>query len=333
MQDLLNYNTFGFEAKCSELIQVHQVSDIFDVLNTHWYSDLKVIGGGSNILLTKDVPYTILLNKIKGIEIIEENSKSIIVKVGGGEIWTDFVSWSISNGYGGLENLSLIPGSVGAAPMQNIGAYGVEQDSCFVSLEAINLEKAQLEIFDKVSCQFGYRSSIFKTIHKDKYFITHVIYTLNKEVYHTLNLQYAALPDYIQKHNIQNLNIRKISDIVSTIRRSKLPNPNEIGNAGSFFKNPIITKSQFTDLWLSYPDMPHYPSGDEIKVPAGWLIEKCGLKGLRRGNVGIYDKQALVLVHYNRGGSGEQIRRLAEEIIHEVYCKFKISLEPEVNIW
>lgn len=330
-QSLINYNTFGIDARALSVRSVWSTNHLLSMLKEDIYP-FRILGGGSNILITQDLPYHILRNEIKGLEITEENDEQLIVKVGAGEVWHQLVMWTLSHNLGGLENLSLIPGSVGAAPMQNIGAYGVEQDSCFVSLEAVHIETGIKKIFDKEECGFGYRESIFKYSLKDQYFITHVSYRLSKRN-HNLHLTYGAISQVLEQWHIGSPTIHDVSRAVIHIRQSKLPDPRETGNAGSFFKNPVVERDLYEKLSSIYPDLVAYPQPDgRYKVAAGWLIEKAGYKGVRRQNVGVHKHQALVLVNYG-GGTGQEILQLSQEIQRVVKDKFGIVLDPEVNIW
>lgn len=330
-ENLKPYNTFGLEATSKGLIHILRENDLFEVL-LQGLSPIKILGGGSNILITKNIDAYILRNEIKGIEVIEEDENELLVQCGAGEQWHQFVMWSLSNGLAGLENLSLIPGSVGAAPMQNIGAYGVEQKSAFHSLKAIHLETGVRRIFYNEECRFGYRESIFKNEVKDQYFITHVNYILKKKNF-TLQLSYGAITDILSQKGILHPTVNDVSEAVMDIRRSKLPDPKLIGNAGSFFKNPVITMSLYNVLIAKYPDMPSYPiDAESIKIPAGWLIEKSGMKGYTNGQIGVHKLQALVLVNYG-GGNGSDIYQLALDLQQKVKEMFDISITPEVNLW
>lgn len=290
-----------------------------------------ILGGGSNVLFTKDYDGIVLLNEIPGIEIIKENADHVYITVGAGVSWNSFVEYCVKNNYAGIENLSLIPGSTGASPMQNIGAYGVEIKDVFHELEAYHIKENYLKRFNAAECEFGYRESVFKKKFKDQFAILNVTFRLNKKpVYH---ISYHALEQELSKRNVAELSIRTIAETVISIRRSKLPDPNVLGNAGSFFKNPVISK----ELWQTSCDknnleLPHFISGDEAyKVPAGWLIEQCGWKGYRKGDAGCYEKQALVLVNYGNA-NGKEILGLSDAIILSVHNKFGINLEREVNI-
>jgi UDP-N-acetylmuramate dehydrogenase len=330
-ESLKAYNTFGLDAYSKGIISINNEQDLFDFL-VQGLSPAKILSGGSNILITQDIDAYILKNNIKGIEIIDEDSDHVIVKVGAGESWHQFVMWALSHNLGGVENLSLIPGSVGAAPMQNIGAYGVEQESVFHSLNAVDMVRGIRKTFFKDECQFGYRESVFKNELKDTYFITHVNYILSKRN-HTIKVDYGAIKEVLVNHGITHPTIRDISDAVIEIRQSKLPDPKKIGNAGSFFKNPVIPVGQYLELKSLYPAMPSYPVDEEyVKVPAGWLIERAGMKGFTQGAIGVHKLQALVLVNYG-GGQGIDIWNLALEIKSKVMDKFNINIHPEVNIW
>lgn len=286
-----------------------------------------ILGGGSNMLFRKDFPGTVLKNEIGGVEKQTEDEQYIRVRVGGGEDWHGFVLHCLKEGWAGVENLSLIPGTVGAAPIQNIGAYGVELKSVFESLEAVSLEDGSLHRFSAQDCQFGYRDSIFKRQAKGKFAIVYVNFRLHKEpVFH---LDYGAIRQALPAD--EPLSIRAVSEAVVRIRQSKLPDPKTLGNSGSFFKNPVISTAQFERLKANYPDMPGYESATGVKVPAGWLIEQCGWKGKRVGNTGTYQKQALVLVNHG-GAEGEEIYQLSEQILQSVRETFGIELEREVNI-
>jgi UDP-N-acetylmuramate dehydrogenase len=330
-ESLKAYNTFGLDATSKGIICINNEQDLFEYL-VKGLSPSKILGGGSNILVTQNIDAYILKNNIKGIEIIDEDDDQVIVKVGAGESWHQFVLWALSHDLGGLENLSLIPGSVGAAPMQNIGAYGVEQEAVFHSLNAIHLVNGIRRTFFKKECQFGYRESVFKNELKEQYFITHVTYILSKRNHH-LHIEYGAIKDVLVKNGISAPTIRDVSDAVIEIRQSKLPDPKKIGNAGSFFKNPVIPISQYQDLKTHFPEMPSYPVDElSIKVPAGWLIEQAGMKGFSRGQIGVHKLQALVLVNYG-GGQGNDLWQLALDVQSKVLDKFNITIHPEVNIW
>lgn len=326
---LKEYNTFGLEAKARTFVEVNSTKQLEEALKIE-RQDLLILGGGSNVLLTKDFDGLVIKNSIKGIEVIDEDDQIVTVRVGAGEIWHNFVLHAIANNWGGIENLSLIPGTVGAAPMQNIGAYGVEIKEVFKSLDALHIESFTNKTFTKEECEFGYRESIFKLAAKSQYVITSVTFELTKNE-HNINTSYGAISDTLSSKGITNPTIKDVSDAVIQIRESKLPNPKVIGNAGSFFKNPTIEKIDYEMLKLEYPEMPGYVvSEEEVKVPAGWLIEQCGWKGKQIGNIGVHKNQALVLVNYG-GGNGSDIKQLALDIRDSVIGKFGIPLMPEVN--
>lgn len=330
---LLPYNTFGLDARAEYFAECRSEDDIRTALKSG-IRPVYVLGGGSNILFIRAVVSGLLIkNSIEGISILESNDGEALVEAGGGENWHRFVLWCIEHGLGGVENLSLIPGTVGAAPVQNIGAYGVELKDVFDSLEAVDLETGETRHFDKATCRFGYRDSIFKQEAKGRYCITRVRFRLTRHQ-HKINISYGDIRNTLAlMGQTDEPGIADVSEAVVRIRSSKLPDPAQIGNCGSFFKNPEIPAGQYENLRSAYPDMPHYPlPGGLVKVPAGWLIEQCGWKGKRVGNTGSYEKQALVLVNYG-GATGEEVYALALAIIDSVKSKFGISLDPEVNIW
>lgn len=309
------------------------IEDVQAAVNDKQVTDeeLFILGGGSNVLLTRDVDGFVLRMNIRGKEIISENNQHVLVRVGAGENWHEFVMHALDQGWGGIENLSLIPGTVGAAPMQNIGAYGIEVESVFDHLRAVNRNDGSVRTFNKEECAFGYRESVFKTTLKNQYIICDVTLRLNKPP-HALNTSYGAIQQVLSERNIDNPTIRDVSEAVISIRRSKLPDPAEIGNSGSFFKNPVIPLARYRDLQTEYPEIPGYKVSDNsVKVPAGWLIEQCGWKGHVRDNIGVHKNQALVLVNYG-GGKGEDIKKLAQDIQKSVTDRFGIGLKPEVNI-
>lgn len=321
------YNTFGIDVSCTIMYRIQDVDDLRQVL-AETTTPYLILGGGSNLLFSKDQEVTVLRNEITGIEILSEDEENIFVEVGGGVNWHQLVLWAVSNNFGGLENLSLIPGTVGASPIQNIGAYGVELDQVFSHLRAIRLSDGAEVTFDKDECQFGYRNSIFKQDAKGKYFITHVTYRLTKND-HKINISYAPLAARFE----QMPSIKEVSDAVIEIRRSKLPDPEVLGNSGSFFKNPIVPMDVYEKLKNKHSNLPSYPvDTDHVKIPAGWLIEKAGWKGRRIGDAGTYKNQALVLVNHGNA-TGEEILDFAHLIIDDVFKKFGISLSPEVNVF
>jgi len=289
------------------------------------------LGGGSNMLFTKDYEGLVLKNNIKGIQIVEETDEHVFLKAYSGENWHELVLYCVERNWGGIENLSLIPGTVGAAPMQNIGAYGVELEKVFVSLEALNLETLELEIFDEVQCEFGYRESVFKRKLKGQYFIYSVTFRLDKQP--EIHAEYGDIKTILAEEGIEwtKAGIKDISQAVIQIRQSKLPDPKQIGNSGSFFKNPVIEQSHFIGLKTQYPEIKGFEQYNGIKVPAAWLIEQCGWKGKKVGHTGSHATQALVLVNYG-GATGNEVWQLAQDIIQSVSDKFGIKLEPEVNI-
>ncbi len=326
---LKEYNTFGVECYAKRFVSIDSFYDLQQLLKTE--KDLFLLSGGSNILLTKDIEKLVVLINIKGISIDRENKNTVHLTVNSGENWHEFVLWCISQDYGGLENLSLIPGNVGTCPIQNIGAYGVEVKDTITKVEAIEIETGKLITFANAECQFGYRNSIFKNDVKGKYIITSVSFELTK-TNHQLNTSYGAIEVALQEKKITNPTIKDVSDAVISIRKSKLPDPKEIGNSGSFFKNPVISTEQFLQLQKEYPAIPSYKISEATtKVPAGWLVEQCGFKGKRFGDAGVHEKQALVLVNY-ANASGLEIYNLAKSIQQTVFNKFKIDLEIEVNI-
>lgn len=330
MISLKPYNTFGVESFASNLMHIHSEEDLFR-LDMNSSAGIKILGGGSNILLTGNIPETILRNEIKGVEIIEEDQEFATIKVGAGEKWHEVVLWALSHELGGIENLSLIPGCAGAAPVQNIGAYGVELKDVFLKLEGISLPEKKIKFYTKEECQFSYRNSIFKSVLRESFFITKVYLKLSKHP--QLHLTYGTIHSELAKKNIQNPTIHDVSAAVVAIRTAKLPDPAKLGNAGSFFKNSIISMEQFHDLKMKFPEMPFFEEDDwHVKIPSGWLIEQCGWKGKRIGDTGCYEKQALVLVNYGNA-KGAELLQLAENIIASVKEKFGIILSPEVNIW
>jgi len=327
---LKNFNTFSIDVKCKFFTSFNCSIDLNQILSKHSNDSLLILGGGSNLLFTKDFEGLVLKNEVLGKEVIEENDSNALIKVGAGENWHQFVLWCLENNFGGLENLSLIPGNVGASPMQNIGAYGVEIQDVFAHLTAYNIETGELEVFDNKACEFGYRESVFKRKLKGKYIIMHVVYRLSKK--HILKTKYGAINAELQKMKVKDPSIRDISNAVINIRRSKLPDPNEIGNAGSFFKNPVVRKDIVDSIKNKYPDMPVYElDNQEFKIPAGWLIETAGWKGKTFNNYGVHKNQALVLVNYS-DAKGNNIYDLSSKIIADIQSKFGIVLEREVNV-
>ena len=329
---LLPYNTFQMNVFAQQAIEIHSEKDIIESIQNQLFNpqNCLVLGGGSNVLFTRNYDGCVLMNKIQGLEIVKETAKDLVVKVGGGVVWHEFVLHCIAQNWGGVENLSLIPGTVGASPIQNIGAYGVELKDVFHSLDAIHLETAEKKNFSLAECKFGYRESIFKNELKNQYFITNVYFNLQKEP--TLHVSYGDIKTELAKLGDLTYTIKEVSDAVIAIRTSKLPDPREIGNCGSFFKNPTIPLAQHENLKLKYSEMPHYPAGEnKVKVPAAWLIQQCGWKGKRFGNYGVHERQALVLVNYG-GANGNDIFQLSVDIMESVSLTFGINLEREVNV-
>ena len=325
------YNTFGLEASARYFVEVSDLQELKEVLKDPFLENKRklFLGGGSNILLLNDFDGVVIKISIKGKEIIQDTEDYAVVKAGAGEIWHEFVLYCIDQNLSGIENMSLIPGTVGAAPMQNIGAYGAEVKDTFVELEALNLETLQVESFDASQCAFGYRESFFKHEGKGKYVILNVSFRLSKNP--EINVSYGAIQQTLAEMGIENPTIKDVSEAVIHIRKSKLPDPAEIGNSGSFFKNPEIPKVQYLQLKEDFPTIPGYVVSEEVvKVPAGWLIEQAGWKGKRFGDVGVHDKQALVLVNFGKG-KGQQIADLAKEIQESVKQKYGIVISPEVN--
>ncbi|XRE41959.1 UDP-N-acetylenolpyruvoylglucosamine reductase [Tenacibaculum discolor] len=326
---LKEYNTFGIDVNAKRFVSITSVYQLQQLIKEE--KDIFLISGGSNMLLTKDIETLVVHINFKGISIDQQNHNDVYITVNAGENWHEFVLWCVSLNYGGLENLSLIPGNVGTCPIQNIGAYGVEVKDTITKVEAIEIKTGKLVSFSAEECQFGYRNSIFKNEAKGKYILTSVSFKLTKNN-HKLNTSYGAIESELSSKGITNPTIKDISDAVIAIRQSKLPDPKEIGNSGSFFKNPVISKEHFEKLQKKYPNIPSYVISDtEIKVPAGWLIEQSGFKGKRFGNFGVHEKQALVLVNY-KDASGKEIYELAQKIQHTIKDTFDINLEIEVNI-
>ncbi|MFY7991555.1 MAG: UDP-N-acetylmuramate dehydrogenase [Fluviicola sp.] len=329
---LAAYNTFGIDVQADALTEVHSIEELQDALALNAGKlPLLILGGGSNILFTKPVHAFVIINKIKGVQVLEEQGDVLLVEAGSGEVWHEFVQYTVQNGWGGIENLSLIPGSVGASPMQNIGAYGVEIKDVFHSLDALEIATGNVVTFSKEACAFGYRESVFKRALKDKYIITAVRYNLCKKP--SFQTGYGAIQQELEAMGVQDLSVRSISEAVIRIRQSKLPDPKVLGNAGSFFKNPVVSAELAQRILDSHPNAPHYPQADGTeKLAAGWLIEQCGLKGFRKGNCGVHEKQALVLVNYG-GATGNEIYALSQLVLDTVQEKFGVLLEREVNIY
>jgi UDP-N-acetylmuramate dehydrogenase len=330
---LLPFNTFHIDAKASHLVKIHSLEDVHALRENPLFSNNKklFLGGGSNILFTQDFNGLVIKNEINGISTVNEDESNITLRVGSGENWHSLVMYCVEQDLGGIENLSLIPGTVGAAPMQNIGAYGVEVKDVIVEVEALELETGRIVTFSKEECRFGYRESFFKHEGKNKFFISSITLTLTKKT-HNFNVSYGAIKETLLEMGSHELSVRAISDAVIRIRKSKLPDPEVVGNAGSFFKNPSISVSDFQSLQEIFPMIPGYKEpNDKVKVPAGWLIEQCGWKGKSFSSIGVHPLQALVLVNYGEG-KGDDIWQLALDIQESVRKKFNIELHPEVNI-
>ncbi|TVZ52084.1 UDP-N-acetylmuramate dehydrogenase [Dokdonia sp. Hel_I_53] len=330
---LKEYNTFGIAAKARFFASISTVDDLLSLLRDDRFTAPFIIGGGSNMLLTENVDKLVIHINNKGIEVVDDNfsDSEILLKVAAGENWHEFVLYCVRNNFGGVENLSLIPGNVGTSPIQNIGAYGVELKDTFFECTAIHRKTFKEKIFSLEECNFGYRDSVFKNDLKDEYIITSVTFRLTKKD-HILQTDYGAIGDTLKEKNITTPTLKEISQAVIEIRQSKLPDPNKIGNSGSFFKNPIISQEAFTALRKLHKDIPYYPIGNDlIKVPAGWLIEQSGFKGKRYGDAGVHDKQALVLVNYGNA-TGDEIWDVAMKVKNGVKDKFGIAIEPEVNV-
>ena len=327
---LRHLNTFGLDVRAENFVSVQSEREFLEILQLP-YRPLFLLGGGSNMLLTSDVSGLVIRNKITGITLEKETDDAVWLSVGGGENWHDLVQWTLNQDFGGLENLSLIPGSVGAAPIQNIGAYGVELQDVFVQLRAVHLDTGKLQTFDRRACRFGYRDSIFKNQLKGQYFISQVTLKLSRKN-HILRTTYGAIQQELETAGVSVPTIRDVSEAVIRIRASKLPDPKEMGNSGSFFKNPVLSSSDFNTFISQFPEAVYYqlPDGN-YKVPAGWLIEKDGWKGKRVGNTGAHAQQALVLVNYGQA-TGQEVKALAKNIIASVKQRFGIELTPEVNI-
>ena len=329
-------NTFGLDVSCKSLIEIRRKEDFLPALeeaqNRQQEADrpIMMLGGGSNVLFTADYQGSIILVRSKGIDILDDNGEEVLVQVQAGVVWHDLVQWAVSEGLGGIENLALIPGLCGAAPIQNIGAYGVELVNVFHSLEAIRKSDGAARSFGLEECAFGYRDSIFKRAEKGQWIITSISLRLSRKP--QLNTSYGAIKETLESRGIENPGIADVASAVEHIRRSKLPDPAEIGNSGSFFKNPELDAGLVRSMLEKHPEMPHYLLSDgRMKIPAAWLIDQCGWKGHDRGGAGVHDRQALVLV--NRGGaSGHQLVELSRDIQDSVYQRFEISLAPEVNI-
>lgn len=328
---LKKYNTFGIEAKAKQFVSIHSLDELRTVLAYHKMDKKFILGGGSNMLLTQDIDALVIHIDLKGKKAIKENDDYVWVESQAGENWHEFVLWTIDHDFGGLENMSLIPGNVGTTPVQNIGAYGTEIKDTFVSCEAMNMLTQEMKTFTKEECHFGYRESIFKHEAKDKFVITSVIFKLTKRN-HNINTSYGDITAQLAKNNIQIPNLKDVSNAVIAIRKSKLPDPKELGNSGSFFKNPIISRVLFEKVQQKFPDVKFFEvSPNEVKVPAGWLIEQAGLKGYRKDDAGVHKNQALVLVNYGNA-TGQDILALSRYVQKTVFDKYGIAIEAEVNV-
>ena len=328
---LKKYNTFGIEAKAKQFVAVHSIEDLNTILKEHQSEPKFILGGGSNMLLTQDIQALVIHIDLKGKKVLKEDDDFVWVESQSGENWHEFVLWTIDQNFGGLENMSLIPGNVGTTPVQNIGAYGTEIKDTFVSCEAMTIATQEMKTFTKEDCHFGYRESIFKNEAKDQFIITSVVFKLTKRN-HKINTSYGDITKELEKQNVTTPTLKDVSNAVIAIRQSKLPDPAALGNSGSFFKNPIIPKEQYEKAHALHPEMPHYVvSETEVKVPAGWLIEKAGFKGKRFGDAGIHKNQALVLVNYGNA-TGQEILAVSRNIQTTVLKEFGIAIEAEVNV-
>jgi len=330
-KNLKHYNTFGVNAYANYFVEVNTLNELTQILQDSRFPDKFILGGGSNMLLTKNVDTLVIHINLKGISIDFEDNNRVQLKIMAGENWHQLVLYCLENNYGGIENLSLIPGNTGAAPIQNIGAYGVELKDVFLSCEAMHIESGELKNFSLEDCNFGYRTSVFKTTLKGNYIITSVTLNLTKND-HKINVGYGAIQDELLKMNVEIPTIQAVSKAVIAIRQSKLPDPKELGNSGSFFKNPVVDKAAFESFSSQFPEAPFYKVSDsEYKIPAGWLIEQAGFKGKRFGDAGVHAKQALVLVNYGNA-TGDEILELSKKIRETVLSRFGIAIEPEVNV-
>ena len=328
---LKNYNSFGIEAIAKQFIAIQTISELSTILQSNPNSKKFILGGGSNMLLTQDIDALVIHIDLKGKKIIREDEDFVWVESQAGENWHEFVIWTIDQGFGGLENMSLIPGNVGTTPVQNIGAYGTEIKDTMVSCDTIAIKDQTIKTFTNADCHFGYRESVFKNEFKFQYIITSVVFKLTKKN-HKINTSYGDILAELSKNNTTDPSLKEVSDAVIAIRRSKLPDPKELGNSGSFFKNPILSKKEFDPIHLKFPEMKYYEISDlEVKVPAGWLIEQAGFKGKRFGDAGIHKNQALVLVNYGEA-TGQEILAVSKDIQKTVFEKFGIRIEAEVNV-
>lgn len=328
---LKKYNTFGIEAKAKQFVAVKTTEELKTIVKENLAKPKFILGGGSNMLLTQDIEALVIHIDLKGKKVVKEDDDFVWVESMAGENWHEFVLWTINQNFGGLENMSLIPGNVGTTPVQNIGAYGTEIKDTFASCEAMNIATQEMKTFTKEACHFGYRESIFKHEVKDQYIITSVVFKLTKRN-HKINTSYGDITKELDKQNVITPTLKDISNAVIAIRQSKLPDPAALGNSGSFFKNPIISKVDFDKIHALHPEMPHYVvSETQVKVPAGWLIEKAGFKGKRFGDAGIHKNQALVLVNYGNA-TGQEILNVSKDIQDTILKEFGIAIEAEVNV-
>jgi UDP-N-acetylmuramate dehydrogenase len=328
---LKNYNTFGIEAKAKAFVAVHSIEELRQILEENSSKKKFILGGGSNMLLTKNIEALVIHIDLKGKKIIKEDESHVWVESQAGENWHEFVMWTLSQDFGGFENMSLIPGNVGTTPVQNIGAYGTEIKDTFEFCEAIDIATQKTRTFNCSECHFGYRESIFKQEAKDQYIITSVVFKLTKKN-HNIKTSYGDIIAELAKQNITKPTLKEVSNAVIAIRNSKLPDPKKLGNSGSFFKNPIVLKVDFEPIRTKFPEMKFYEVSDtEVKVPAGWLIEQAGFKGKRFGDAGIHENQALVLVNYGNA-TGQEILAVSKDIQKTVFDKFGINIEAEVNV-
>lgn len=328
---LKKYNTFGIDANAKQFVAVHSVDELRTILTQHQSDKKFILGGGSNMLLTQDIDALVIHIDLKGKTIVNEDDDFVYVEAQAGENWHEFVLFTIGQNFGGLENMSLIPGNVGTTPVQNIGAYGTEIKDTFVSCDAMNIETREMRTFTKSECEFGYRESIFKNQEKGKYIITSVVFRLTKRN-HQINTSYGDITAELAKQNVGIPTLKDVSNAVIAIRQSKLPDPKVLGNSGSFFKNPIIPKSEFDKIHQKFPEMKFFEISDtEVKVPAGWLIEQAGFKGKRFGDAGIHKNQALVLVNYGNA-TGAEILAVSKDIQKKILDTFGIAIEAEVNV-
>jgi UDP-N-acetylmuramate dehydrogenase len=328
---LKNFNTFGIEVFAKYFVEINHEDELAELfMNPQWLqTERLILGGGSNMLFVSDFDGLVIRLNIRGIE-HRINHDQVFVEAGAGEVWNDLVNYCVAHDFAGIENLSLIPGSVGASPIQNIGAYGVELKDVFDSCKAFEIATGEFKIFTKADCRFGYRDSVFKTELKGQYIITSVKFALS--LVPDIKLHYGAIKNELANRHITSPTIKDVSQVVSHIRVSKLPDPSTIGNAGSFFKNPVISEDTFKLVQSKFPEIVHYPAGEGlVKLAAGWLIEACGWKGKVVGNTGTWKNQALVLVNHG-GATGAEVYSLSSQIIDSVYTKFGVTLEREVNI-